>query len=129
MTKELARALDTMMSPEFGKNAAVADLRPDPAPETGPWDRELIKAIAMDIGKEVAAYVQVMYPEAIDAASSTFKLSLRNSIYNEIMAAIDVNDAGQITARLETRKRFRRQWLAAWRKIRETPPPTGGSHV
>ncbi len=129
MTKELARALDTMLSPEFGK-IPTPPVQPAGANE-GPWDRELIKAIAMDIGKEVAAYVQVMYPEAIEATSSTFKLSLRNCIYNEIMAAIDVNDAGQIIARLETRKKFRRQWLAAWRKIRETPspPPTGGSHV
>lgn len=94
---------------------AVAETSPPP----GPWDRELIKAIAMDIGKEVVAYVQVQYPQAIEATSSTFKLSLRNSIYNEIMAAIEVNDAGQIVARLETRKKFRRKWLAAWRKIRE----------
>lgn len=85
-----------------------------------PWSKELIKAIAMDIGKEVVAYVEVQYPEAIKASSSTFKLSLRNCIYNQIMAAIEVNDAGEIAARLETRKKFRRQWTAAWRKIRAT---------
>lgn len=117
MTKELARALDTLMAPGFGTD--VAPVEPATTrPEGGPWDRELIKAVAMDIGKEVAAYVQVMYPQAIEATSSTFKLSLRNSIYNEIMAAIEVNDAGQIVARLDARKTFRRQWLAAWRKIR-----------
>lgn len=72
----------------------------------------------MDIGKEVVAYIEVQYPKAIEATSSTFKLSVRNCIYNQIMAAIEVNDAGQITARLKERKEFRRRWTAAWRKIR-----------
>jgi len=79
----------------------------------------------MDIGKEVVAYIEVQYPKAIEATSSTFKLSVRNCIYNQIMAAIEVNDAGEITARLETRKKFRRQWTAAWRKIRGKPTDTG----
>lgn len=52
-------------------------------------------------------------------------LSVRNCIYNQIMAAIEVNDSGEITARLETRKKFRRQWTAAWRKIRGKPTDTG----
>ena len=98
---------------------------PDEPPASGPWDRELVKAIAMDIGKEVVAYIEVQYPKAIEATSSTFKLSVRNCIYNQIMAAIEVNDAGEITARLETRKKFRRQWTAAWRKIRGKPTDTG----
>lgn len=80
--------------------------------------RALVKEIAMDIGKDVVAYVEVMYPQAIEATSSTFKLSLRNCIYNEIMAAIDVTDEGEIIARLRDRKKFRREWTAAWRKIR-----------
>jgi hypothetical protein len=84
--------------------------------------RALVKAIAMDIGKEVVAYVEVHYPQAIEATSSTFKLSLRNCIYNEIMAAIDVSDEGQIIARLRDRKSFRRKWTAAWRKIRGNGP-------
>jgi hypothetical protein len=87
----------------------------------GPWSRELVKEIAMDIGKEVAAYIEVMYPEAVKATSSTFLLSVRNSIHNEIMAAIEVNDQGQIRARIKDRKKFRREWKAAYKKIRETP--------
>lgn len=90
-----------------------------PAIQTTEWSEELIKAIAMDIGKEVVAYVEVMYPKAIEATSSTFKLSLRNCIYNQIMAAIKVNDAGQIEARLKDRKAFRRWWVGAYRKIRK----------
>lgn len=84
----------------------------------GPWSRELVKEIAMDIGKDVVAYIEVMYPKAIEATSSTFKLSVRNSIFNEIMAAIEVTDEGQIKARLRDRKKFRREWTAAYRKIR-----------
>lgn len=87
-----------------------------------PWTKEIIQSIAMDIGKEVAAYIEVMYPKAVEAASSTFLLSVRNSIFNEIMAAIEVNDAGQIAARIKDRKKFRRQWKAAYRKIRAGDP-------
>ena len=83
------------------------------------WSRELVKAIAMDIGKETVAYIEVMYPEAIAATSSTFKLSVRNHIYNQIMDAIEVNDEGQVIARLQDRKKFRRWWTGVYRKIRK----------
>jgi hypothetical protein len=92
----------------------------------GSWSEELVREIAMDIGKEIVAYVEVMYPAAIKATPSTFKLSLRNSIYNQIMAAIKVNDAGQISARLKDRKRWRREWLAMYRKVRRNPSNTTG---
>ncbi len=83
-----------------------------------PTADELIKLIAKDIGDEILAYVEVMYPAAIEATPSTFKISLRNSIYNQIMAAVKVGDAGQITARLEVRKQFRHRWVNAYRKMR-----------
>lgn len=83
-------------------------------------DRSLIKDIAMDIGKEVVAYVEVMYPQAIEHTSSTFALSLRNSIYNEIIAALEVTDRDAILARLEERKNHRRGWKAQWKIMRET---------
>lgn len=82
-------------------------------------DRELIKQIAMDIGKDTVAYIEVMFPNAIKSCSSTFKLSVRNHIYNTIMAAIDVTDEGEIIARLKGNKKFRREWLAAWKRIRK----------
>ncbi len=91
-------------------------------------DKELpdniIKEIAMDIGKATVAYIEVMYPEAIKATSSTFKLSVRNHIYNDIMAAIKVNDEGQIIRRLDERKKFRRQWLKNYRDLRKPTPTT-----
>jgi hypothetical protein len=86
------------------------------------WSREVVKQIAMDIGKETVAYIEVMYPKAIEATSSTFKLSIRNHIYNQIMAAIEVTDEGAIKARLLDRKKFRREWTATYRKIRKKKP-------
>ena len=90
--------------------------------QPSPPNRDLVKEIAMDIGKEVVAHIEVMYPQAISATPSTFKLSVRNSIYNEIMAALEVNEEGAIIARLEDRKQFRRRWTAVYRKFRKISP-------
>jgi hypothetical protein len=120
MTKELANALSVIMRPGFGEVA-------EPPPQfDGPWSKELVESIAMDIGKEVVAYIEVMYPKAIEATSSTFKLSVRNCIHNQIMAAIEVTDEGQIKARLQDRKKFRRWWVGAYRKMRKRAAVTGG---
>ena len=69
----------------------------------------LIKAIAMDIGKEVVAYVERMYPQAVSATPSTFRLALRNSIYNQIIDAMKVTDETEVKARLEDRRKHRRK--------------------
>jgi hypothetical protein len=82
------------------------------------WSRELIKEIAADIGTDMVAYIEVMYPEAIAATSSTFKTSVRNHIYNQVMAAIEITDADQIAAWLKDRKKHRREWLKTYREIR-----------
>jgi hypothetical protein len=82
--------------------------------------RAIVKGIAMDIGKEVVAYVERMYPQAVSAASSTFKLSLRNCIYNEIIAALEVTEESEILARLERRRNERRDLNKQWKNLRET---------
>ena len=107
MTKEIAKPIEQTV------------------PETT-WSRDLIKTIAMDIGKEVVAYIEIMYPQAVEATSSTFKLAVRNCIYNEIMASIDVNDAGNIEARLRDRKKFRREWTGVYRRMRAAKDVTTG---
>lgn len=81
---------------------------------------DIIKAIAEDIGRDTAAYIEVMYPEAVKAASSTFKLSLRNHIYNEIMASVRLNDPALIKVRLEQRAGWRKKWVATYRKLRRS---------
>lgn len=90
-------------------------------PATVPWTKELVSKIAMDIGKEAVHHLQIMYPAAIAACPTTMKLSLRNTIHNEIMAAIQVNDQGQIIARIRERKDRRRKINAIYKKIREAP--------
>jgi len=84
--------------------------------------RALISAIAMDIGKEVVAYIESVYPGAIRSCSSTFKLSVRNCIHNQIMAAIEVNDEGQIIARLNERKRQRRKIKSIRQRVAKVKP-------
>lgn len=75
----------------------------EPTVETG-WSREPVKLIAKDVGEAVAMYIQLMYPSSVAAAPSTFKLSVRNCVFNEIMAAVDVSDVGRIEARLKPGK-------------------------
>jgi hypothetical protein len=82
------------------------------------WSRELVKAIAKDVGEAVVAHVETMYPAAIEATPTTFKLSLRNCVINEIMAAIKTSDADEIAERLAERKKARRGLTAAYRKMR-----------
>lgn len=114
MTKELARALDAISKPNFGR-VVLAEQRI----ESGSWSKELVRAIAMDIGKAVVHHIETMYPKAIEACPSTFKLSVRNCVHNEIMAAVQVTDAGEISIRLHERKAHRRKIKAAYRKMRE----------
>jgi hypothetical protein len=102
--------------------------RKDALPATsGPWSRELVKEIAMDIAKETVAHIELMYPAALIAAPSTFPLSVRNKIFNEIMAAIEVNEAGQIAVRLKRRKTLRRKLTADFRKMRQKSPLGAGA--
>jgi hypothetical protein len=91
-------------------------LPPEPIP------RDLVKEIAMDIGKEVAAYIERMYPEAVAAASSTFLLSVRNCIYNQILASLETTRAEEIADRLIRRKKDRRQLRAIWKAARNVRP-------
>jgi hypothetical protein len=82
--------------------------------------RQLVKEIAMDIGKAVAAHIETMYPAAVAATSKSMLLSVRNSTYNEIIAALDVTDEDAIRGRLKVRRAHRRKIRAMYRTIRST---------
>ena len=82
--------------------------------------KDIVRAIAMDIGKEVAAHIETMYPDAVKATTPNMLLSVRNKVHNEIMAALDVIDEAEIRARLERRRRFRRKIKVMWRYNRES---------
>lgn len=89
--------------------------------------RSLIKALAMAVGKNTVDYVEVMYPEAIKHASSTFKLSLRNHIYNDIMHVATLHTKADIEKWLADNAAHHKRWLAMWRKIRRTKTATTGA--
>jgi hypothetical protein len=82
-------------------------------------DKALIRRVAMDIGKEAVSHLRIMYPDAFNAMPKSGHLSLRNCIHNEIMAALEVIDAGEIERRLERRAAHRRQMNKAWKDIRD----------
>jgi hypothetical protein len=104
--------------PNSVTTAAIAELEAGGGETVSPWSRELIKAIATDIGKDMVAYIEVMYPKAIEATTSTFRLSVRNHIHNQVMAAIELQTAEQVEAWLAGRQKHRREWVGMYRKMR-----------
>jgi hypothetical protein len=88
---------------------------------TSPWTKQLVSKIAMDIGKEVVHRCETMYPKAFEVTPKTFRLHIRNCVHNEIMAAIQVNEEGEIIARMDARKKHRRKINAIYKKIRSKP--------
>ncbi len=87
-----------------------------------PLPPDLVKEMAMDIGKEIAAYIERQYPQAVAATSNSFLTSVRNAVYNEIIAAIGTSNVGEIEQRLERRKRDRRKLRALWKAARTIQP-------
>jgi hypothetical protein len=87
-------------------------------PARASWSKTLISQIAMDIGKEVVHRCETMYPKAFEVTPKTFRLHIRNCVHNEIMAAIEINDEGQIVQRMKERKVFRRKIGKMYRDIR-----------
>lgn len=75
----------------------------------GDLNKALVEAIAMDIAKEVAHHVELMYPKAVKATSPNMLKSIRGCVFNEVMGAIKVTDEGEIVARLYRRRAFRKK--------------------
>ena len=80
--------------------------------------RDLIKAMAMDAGKSLCAYLEVMFPQVWHGQNSGFKLSMRNHVYNDIMALVDLHSADAIKKRLAANEAHRKAWVGAYRKMR-----------
>ena len=78
--------------------------------------RELVRDIAMEIGKEIASHIETMYPKAVEATSKNMLLSVRNSVHNDIMAAVDALESGNAEAWLVRRQSHRRALRKEWRK-------------
>ncbi len=93
-------------------------------------DRELVGRIAMDIGKSAVSKIRVMYPDVYAAMNSGCRLTLRNHIYNEIMAALSTTDAEAIEDRLKDRAMFRRRQHKLYDNLRDiTPDPAEDIHT
>lgn len=71
---------------------------------------EQVRRIAMDIGKQVVAYIDHAYPEAYDGIMSpkSFRLSVRNATANAIMAAVEAADLGLSDTRIKDHEEHRR---------------------
>lgn len=93
-----------------------------PAPTQQPIERDLVREIAMDVGKEVAAYIERQYPKAVEATSSTFLLSVRNTVCNQILAALAVTDPAEIERRLKMRSQERRKLRASYKAMKDIQP-------
>jgi len=76
----------------------------------------------MDMGKEMVAYLECMYPDVFEKMNSGCRLSIRNHIHNDFMAATEIFGAENHLERLKERAEFRHQWVAAYRKIRRNRP-------
>ena len=81
-------------------------------------DRELVKRIAFEIGKDVAAHIELMYPKAVEATSKNMLLSVRNCTHNNIMAALKYTDADSIEAWIKTREKHRKKLRAIYKRVR-----------
>jgi hypothetical protein len=99
----------------------IPALHPAPLYESKPADgvsRELIKAMAMDAGKSLCAYLEVMYPQVWHGQNSGFKISMKHHVYNDIMSLADLHDEAAIRKRLAANEAHRKEWVGAYRKMR-----------
>ena len=86
-------------------------------PDAG-LSKELIKAMAMDAGKSLCAYLEVMFPKVWHGQNSGFKISMKHHVYNDIMALADLHDEAAIRKRLADNETHRKKWVGAYRKMR-----------
>lgn len=70
-------------------------------------DRELIDRVAAEIGTDLLAYINRMYPAVYEKMNSGCKVSIRNHIRNDIASAVKCKTAAEY-----------REWIAARRKHR-----------
>jgi hypothetical protein len=72
---------------------------------------EIVRKIAMDVGKEVVAHIEHAHPEMFKAVRSekNTKLSIRNATHNAIMAAVNAADEGRDLQWIEGSEAHRRK--------------------
>ena len=84
----------------------------------GPTE-QLVRDIAMDVGKEVVAHIEYAYPQMFEAvAAKSAKLSIRNATYNAIMAAVKAADQGQAEQMMDRHDKQRRNQRQMLKRVR-----------
>lgn len=80
-------------------------------------DDERVKAIALDVGKDLVEYIEWMHPEMVKACRSwkSARISLRNHVANQIMAHVRSADQGRDQSHIAANEKHRR----TMRKIRK----------
>jgi hypothetical protein len=86
-------------------------------------DRDLISEVAMDIGKDLVAYIERMYPAVYDEMNSGAKLSFRNHIYNDLMSVLKCRTETDYRNWLDARQTHRRRLMNLVRSARSITPP------
>ncbi len=74
----------------------------------GPTE-EIVRRIAMDVGKQVVHHIETMYPAMTETVSwKSARLSIRNATHNAIMAAVNAADIGRAEQAIEANEKHRR---------------------
>ena len=84
--------------------------------------KALARAVGMDMGKEMVAYLEIMYPDVFERMNSGCRLAIRNYICNDFVAVMEIVGAENHLDRLNDRAAFRRKWLATYRNLRISKP-------
>ncbi len=113
----MASALDTAKGTKLVPVSHPTKFSPRANSDAG-INRELVKAMAMDAGKSLCAYIEVMFPEVWHGQNSGFKISMKHHVYNDIMALADLHDEVEIRKRLADNEAHRKKWVGAYRKMR-----------
>lgn len=77
---------------------------------------DIIRQIAMDVGKQVVDHIEHAYARMCDAVAwDSARMSIRNCTHNAIMEAVKAANKGEIEAMLERHDQHRREM----RKLRK----------
>lgn len=89
------------------------DLKPLP-----PTD-DIVRRIAMDVGKQVVEHIEWAHSDMVRAVRSwkSARLSIRNCVHNNIMAAVSAADEGRYEQWITNNDAHRRNMRSARRKI------------
>ena len=74
----------------------------------GPTE-ELVRRIAMDVGKQVVHHIETMYPQMTEVVAwKSARLSIRNHTHNAIMAAVNAADIGRAEQAIVANEKHRK---------------------